>query len=63
MEAKPDNWQDIQDAAKSLGVSEEAIRKWRERGGVPGKWHLAIIEASRGKITPAVIRANSGAVA
>ena len=51
----PDKWQAIEITAKKLGVSDEAIRKWRERGSVPGKWHLAILDASKGSIPPAAL--------
>jgi nicotinic acid mononucleotide adenylyltransferase len=30
--------------AAELGVSDEARKKWRQRGAVPHKWRLAILE-------------------
>ncbi len=44
------NWDIVAETALRLGVSGDAIRKWRERGSVPGKWHLPIISASKGKV-------------
>ncbi|MFZ3233978.1 MAG: hypothetical protein WA184_01240, partial [Stellaceae bacterium] len=34
-------WDVIEDAARSLGVAAETVRKWRVRG-VPGRYRLAI---------------------
>jgi hypothetical protein len=38
--------------AADLGVSEEARKKWRQRGAVPHKWRLPLIDlaAKRGII-------------
>jgi len=44
-------WEQIEAAAKELGVSDEAFRKWSERGSVPGKWQVPIILKSKGRIT------------
>lgn len=41
----------VQEYADRLGVSRDAQRKWRERGGIPPKWQLEIIRMSEGKVT------------
>lgn len=45
-----------EDIARELGVNPETIRKWRQRGGVPHRWRLPIIQftAKRGQTVPAV---------
>lgn len=48
---KPPKWTEIEAIAKRLGVSDWALRKWAERGNVPGKWHVPIIVESKGKVT------------
>jgi hypothetical protein len=34
-------------ATERLGVSSEALRKWRFRGHVPHKWRIPLIEAAQ----------------
>lgn len=53
------NWEAIEAAARELGVSEEAIRKWKTRGSVPGKWHLAIIAKSEGRVPAAALHESA----
>jgi hypothetical protein len=50
MNKHPDIWQDIETAAGRLGVSGEALRKWKERG-VPYRWHNPIVSATGGRVT------------
>jgi len=45
-----EKWKTVEEVAARLGVESEAVRKWRERKAVPGRWHLALIKASKGKI-------------
>lgn len=45
-----EKWPKIVAIAKSLGAGRWAIYKWGERGGVPAKWQVAIVNASNGKI-------------
>ena len=52
MQTEPHNWEAIESTAKELGVSDEAFRKWKIRGHVPGKWHLAILATARGRVQP-----------
>jgi hypothetical protein len=47
----PDLWKEIDALAESLGVSDWARRKWQQRGVIPHKWRLPLIEASKGKLT------------
>ncbi|TIR87336.1 MAG: hypothetical protein E5X05_01170 [Mesorhizobium sp.] len=44
-------WPEIEATAKKLGAGEEAIRKWRQRGVIPGKWHVPLIVQSRGRLS------------
>lgn len=44
-----DTWKSIADAGRRLGVNDEAIRKWRQRG-IPYCWHLRIEEATQGQV-------------
>jgi hypothetical protein len=38
-------WKLVDDTAASLGVSDEARRKWRQSGrGVPSAWRISIVE-------------------
>lgn len=43
-------WEQVEATAAKLGVNADAVRKWRERGAVPAKWHIRLIAASKGKI-------------
>lgn len=36
-------WDLIDETAIEIGVTEENLRKWHERGGVPPKWHASIV--------------------
>jgi hypothetical protein len=45
-----DKWEHVEATAARLGVNADAVRKWRERGAVPAKWHIRLISASKGKI-------------
>lgn len=51
IEPKIPKWPTIEATAKELGVSDWAIRKWAERGGVPGKWQIPIIMKSKGAVS------------
>lgn len=44
-------WPEIEAAARELGVSDWALRKWVERDVVPGKWQVPIIMQSKGKVS------------
>ena len=41
---------EIEAAALEAGASYWAVRKWYERGAVPMKWRVQIVEASGGAI-------------
>jgi hypothetical protein len=43
-------WAHIDAIAERLGVKIEARRKWRQRGSVPHRWRLPILQASGGVI-------------
>ncbi len=45
-------WAHVYAAAAALGVKPEAQRKWKERGFVPGRWHLALLRVAREKRLP-----------
>jgi hypothetical protein len=38
------DWNTIDRAAAALGVKQEARRKWRERGRVPYRWRIPIMQ-------------------
>ena len=42
-----DFWDRIDPLAEELNASTEARRKWRERGSVPGAWHLPLLRLAR----------------
>lgn len=44
-------WEQIEAIALRLGVKKDTIRKWAERGGVPGKWQVPIIVQSKGRVS------------
>jgi hypothetical protein len=44
-------WMQIEAIAERLGVKPEARRKWRERGSVPHRWRLPILQAGAGIIS------------
>lgn len=39
-------WETIDRLGANLGVGDEARRKWRERGSVPHRWRLPLMEAA-----------------
>lgn len=45
-------WKIIEAEAAALGVSDEAMRKWRERGRVPYRFRLPILIAAEKHGTP-----------
>jgi bifunctional DNA-binding transcriptional regulator/antitoxin component of YhaV-PrlF toxin-antitoxin module len=47
MLSRTESWGVIDRIAASLGVNQEARYKWRERGKVPGRWHLPILQQAR----------------
>lgn len=53
MNALTEKWPLVETHAKALGVKDEALRKWQERGRVPYRWHLPLIETAAGKLVPA----------
>lgn len=49
----PRDWDTIiRIAEQKLGVKHGTALKWRERGSVPGKFHLALLDAGRGLLGP-----------
>jgi hypothetical protein len=44
MEFEKSPWDLVDEIAAEEGVNKEARRKWRERGGVPPKWHIPFIQ-------------------
>ncbi len=42
-------WPAIATGAAELGVGAEAIRKWRERGKVPYRWRLPLLNAAKAR--------------
>jgi antitoxin component of MazEF toxin-antitoxin module len=44
MLSRDESWGVIDRIAAGLGVRSETRRKWRERGKVPGRWHLPILQ-------------------
>jgi bifunctional DNA-binding transcriptional regulator/antitoxin component of YhaV-PrlF toxin-antitoxin module len=47
MLTQAESWGAVDRIAASLGVRADTRRKWRERGRVPGRWHLPIVEKAR----------------
>ena len=50
MNTNDPNWPIVERIAREHGVKDEALRKWGERGKVPGDWALRIIAASKGAL-------------
>lgn len=50
MNALTDKWDAVEKFARDLGVTDEAMRKWRERNTIPPRWHLPLITVSKGKL-------------
>lgn len=44
-----EQWEFIVAEAVLMGAKEEAIRKWRERGRVPHRWRLSLLNAAKAK--------------
>ena len=44
MELQKSPWDLIDEAATEEGVKEGAIRKWKDRGRVPPRWHIILIQ-------------------
>jgi hypothetical protein len=42
----------VRPLAKSLGIAPSSILRWREREGrIPGKYHVELIEMSKGRLS------------
>ena len=39
-----DKWELIKELARGLGVNQSAVQKWRQRGGVPHKFRLVMMD-------------------
>lgn len=50
MEQLQDKWAAVEATAEKLGVSHEAMRKWKERGIIPSRWHIPLITNSGGSL-------------
>lgn len=37
----------VLDIAAAEGVTANALKKWRKRGKVPGKYHMQLVEAAQ----------------
>lgn len=37
----------VLDIAAAEGVTANALKKWRQRGKVPGKYHMQLVEAAQ----------------
>ncbi|MGL5362628.1 MAG: hypothetical protein ACRDBH_07090 [Bosea sp. (in: a-proteobacteria)] len=53
MQTEATTWKHIDAIAERLGVKSEARRKWRERGAVPHRWRLPILQQGAGILAPA----------
>ncbi len=47
MMSRDESYGAIERIAAHMGVQREARYKWRERGKVPGRWHLPILQKAR----------------
>jgi bifunctional DNA-binding transcriptional regulator/antitoxin component of YhaV-PrlF toxin-antitoxin module len=47
MLSRDESWIVVDRIAASLGARGETRRKWRERGKVPGRWHLPILQKAK----------------
>ena len=47
MNLSDNQWKIVLGIAEGLGVALEARRKWRQRGHVPYRWRLPILEIAR----------------
>lgn len=52
MKAISEKWDELRIAAERLDVSDSNLTKWRQRGAVPGKWHIELIAQSKGSLKP-----------
>ena len=43
------NWKTLKALGAELGVKDEAMRKWEERGSVPHRWRIPMINLARAK--------------
>ena len=50
MKAITEKWETVKATAGKLEVSNYNLAKWRQRGAVPGKWHIKLINVSNGKL-------------
>jgi len=51
MENSSIKWEAVLPVAEKLGVGVWARIKWRQRGAIPPRWHLPLLEASNGTLT------------
>ena len=49
--AAPPDWKLLRKLARDLGVSDKAFWKWKERGCVPHKWRIPLIQVSGGYVS------------
>jgi hypothetical protein len=59
MLSRAESWGVIGRIAASLGVRNDTRRKWRERGRVPGRWHLPIPQEAKAEALEADLDALS----
>ena len=50
MKLLQEKWPTVRAAAETLGINEEAMRKWQERKSIPSRWHVRLIMASNGAL-------------
>ena len=51
MNALTEKWTTVEAIALECGVKPDTLRKWKEPDrGIPAKWHVRLINASKGKL-------------
>ena len=53
MKALSEKWPVVERVALDMGMKKDTIRKWRERGVIPGAHQIKLINASKRKLAMA----------
>lgn len=54
-------WPSAADLARDIGADKEAVRKWRQRGSIPARYHRAVLAAAEKRAQQAKTKRQAAA--